>query len=105
MPDGSLRRCYRRVEMTDKKDAGARTQAIHDATMDLDAAPAVDMARRYFTLVRALLDDNHGEGYADAHPEIVAAMIQAAAQARLATVIQEFAETHRGDVLSMDEIL
>jgi hypothetical protein len=72
------------------------------------------MARRYFTLVRALLDDNHGEGYADAHPEIVAAMIQAAAQARLATVIQEFVETHRiqefvethrGDVLSTDEIL
>jgi hypothetical protein len=48
---------------------------------------------------------NHGEGYADAHPEIVAAMIQAAAQARLATVIQEFVETHRGDVLSTDEIL
>ena len=54
--------------MTDKKDTGSRTQAIHDATMDLNAAPAVDMAYRYFTLVRMLLDDHHGEGYADAHP-------------------------------------
>jgi hypothetical protein len=36
--------------MTDKKDASARTQAIHDATMDLDAAPAVDMARRSTTV-------------------------------------------------------
>jgi hypothetical protein len=43
MPSGLLRRCYWRVEMTDKKDASARTQAIHDATMDLDAAPAVDI--------------------------------------------------------------
>jgi hypothetical protein len=91
--------------MTDGKDAGARTQAIHDAAMDLDAAPAVDMAYRYFTLVRMLLDDHHGEGYADAHPAIVAAMIQAAAQQRLATVIQEFAESHRGDVSSLDEVL
>ena len=93
------------MERTDKKDAGARAKAIHDATMDLDAAPAVDMAHRYFTLARALLDDNHGEGFADANPEIVAAMIQAAAQTRLATVIQEFAESHRGDVSSMDDVL
>ena len=78
---------------------------MHDATMDLDAAPAVDMAHRYFMLARALLDDNHGDGYADAHPEIVAAMIQAAAQARLATVILEFTESHRGDLLSVDQVL
>ena len=42
-------------------------QAIHDATIDLDAAPAVDMAYQYLTLVRMLVDDHHGEGYADAH--------------------------------------
>jgi hypothetical protein len=91
--------------MTDEKDAATRGKAMHDATMDLDAAPAVDMAYHYFKLVRALLDDNHGEGYADAHSEVVAAMIQAAAQARLATLIQAFAEDHRGDVLSLDEVL
>ena len=91
--------------MTDEKGTGTRAKAMHDATMDLDAAPAVEMAYHYFKLVRALLNDNHGEGYADAHPEVVAAMIQAAAQARLATVIQEFAENHRGDVLSLDEVL
>ncbi len=33
--------------MTDKKDAGARVKAMLDATLDLDAAPAVDMAHRY----------------------------------------------------------
>jgi hypothetical protein len=91
--------------MTDEKDTGTRAKAMHDATMGLDAAPAVDMAYHYFKLVRALLNDNHGEGYADAHPEVVAAIIQAAAQARLATVIEAFAENHRGDVLSLDEVL
>jgi len=62
--------------MTDEKDKGTRAKAMHDATTDLDAAPAVDMAYHYFKLI---LNDNHGEGYADAHPKVVAAMIQAAA--------------------------
>ncbi len=84
--------------MTDSEDNGSAT-ALMTETMnkqkDLDAARAVDMAYRYLSHVRSLLDHHHGEGYAEGHTTIVAAMVQTAAQDRFAYVLQKFADERR----------
>lgn len=84
--------------MTDSEDKGsaaARMTEIMNQQKDLDAARSVDMAYRYLSHVRSLLDHHHGEEYAEGHTTIVAAMVQAAAQDRLTKVFQDFADNYR----------
>ncbi len=48
----------------------------------VDLAYAID-------LIREAIDENFGEGYAEAHPELIAAQIQGAAIHKLADSISE----------------
>ena len=83
--------------MTDSEDEeDARFAANVSARRDLDAEEGVDMAYRHYTIVCRLLDYRHGEGYAEGHTTIVAALVQAAAQDRLTKVFQDFADNYSG---------